>query len=497
MNDQEKTKEELQEELHQLQLQHDLLKTACIEKPYDSLHLLKAGIDSPPDMIILFIDKQYRYQYFNSYHKEVMISAYGVDVQLGMNILNCITNVNDRRKAQINYNRALAGESHTTVEEYGEIERAYWETRYNPILNENNETIGATAFSTNITEKKKAENLLKESSRRFKIAIDNFPYEFVILDPQFKILYLNKLALQRFQKSFGEVVGSFLNDMENKELVNQCLSLQKEITISKKPVSKNIETGISELKQFAKITYIPLLDEEGLIREIFRISIDLTNIRKTETQLRALSNQLEKSREEERHRISRDIHDDLGQILTALKIDLGSLHKHPPTKEELPDLLEPIISLVDSAIDSARRVSFELRPGILDQTGLIPAMAWLINELKKRQKIEFEVEFPDDILVPIDIEKSVTVYRIFQEILTNISRHAYATKVTVILNIESELIKLEVSDNGGGFNLDTHAESLGLLGMKERAKIQNGTLEVKSGLEEGTTITLSIPVITT
>lgn len=459
--------------------------------------LLRAGIDSFQDMIVLFIDKNYNYLYFNTYHEKSMLAAYGTYPELGTCILDYTTNDRDRAKIKAYYDRALAGESHTSVEEFGELERAIYETRYNPIRNEDGLVIGVSAISTDVTSRIKSENLLHESSRRFRIAIDNFPYEFMILDPSFNVLYLNKLALSRLEKPFADVVGRLLNEIDEPEIVSKSISLQGKVVSGKMPISKNIETGLTENRQVYKITYVPVLDTSGEIKEIFRISIDLTNIRKTETQLRALSNQLEKSREEERHRISRDIHDDLGQILTALKIDLASLQKHPATKDELPDLLEPMISLVDSAIDSARRVSFELRPGILDQTGLIPAMEWLINELKKRQKIEFEVVFPHDILVQIDIEKSVTVYRIFQEILTNISRHSNANKVNVILNIESELIHLEVSDNGSGFNLETSAESLGLLGMKERARIQNGTLEVQTGLKEGTTIILNMPVINT
>jgi PAS domain S-box-containing protein len=132
--------------------------------------LLHASIESPKDMIVLSINNHYEYLTFNTFHKEVMKQAYGKDVKNGMNLLDCITNDDDRRKAKVNYDRALAGESHITIEEYGDLNRYYYETRYNPIINDKKEVIGATAFSANITERKKAEDYLRESERKLREA---------------------------------------------------------------------------------------------------------------------------------------------------------------------------------------------------------------------------------------------------------------------------------------------------------------------------------------
>ena len=123
------------------------------DKIKDTQILLQACIESPKDMIVLEIDNNFQYLNFNSYHKNVMALAYGVDVEIGMNLLDCITNEDDRKKSKINYDRALDGENHITIEEYGDFERYYYETRYNPIFNDKNEIIGATAFSANITER--------------------------------------------------------------------------------------------------------------------------------------------------------------------------------------------------------------------------------------------------------------------------------------------------------------------------------------------------------
>lgn len=133
--------------------------------------LLRSSIESPREMIILSIDRQYRYLYFNDWHREVMRAAYGKDVRIGMNLLECVTNEDDRRKARLNYDRALAGEAHSTVEEYGDLDRSYYETFYSPIVDDKGEIIGATAFARNVTDRKRAEKALKETIRQKEVLL--------------------------------------------------------------------------------------------------------------------------------------------------------------------------------------------------------------------------------------------------------------------------------------------------------------------------------------
>ncbi len=156
------------------------IKAACriisAEKKIRSDHiLLQACLDSPEDMMILALDRRYNYLTFNAFHQRTMLQSYGVKVKLGMNILECITNKEDIIRAKANYDRALAGESHHTIEEYGELNRQYYETRFNPVYNEQKEIIGVTAFANNVSEKNLMEESLRKSEEKFRKAFITSP----------------------------------------------------------------------------------------------------------------------------------------------------------------------------------------------------------------------------------------------------------------------------------------------------------------------------------
>jgi PAS domain S-box-containing protein len=141
----------------------------------DDKILLKALLDSPKDVIILAIDRQYNYLAFNEYHKEVMLHTYGIEIKPGMNLIDCISNKDDKIKSKINFIKAFAGESHITIEEFGDLDRQYYETRYNPIYNELNEIIGVTSFSLKVTERKRTEEALIKSEEKFRKAFLTSP----------------------------------------------------------------------------------------------------------------------------------------------------------------------------------------------------------------------------------------------------------------------------------------------------------------------------------
>ena len=220
-------------------------------------------------------------------------------------------------------------------------------------------------------------------------------------------------------------------------------------------------------------------------------------LRESHEQLRALSVYLQTVREEERTRIAREVHDELGQALTGCKLDLSWIAGKLP--RDLKPLLEKTRTLsahIDSTIQMVRRIATELRPGILDHLGLGAALEWQANEFQTRTGIKCDVHanLGDPALNP---ELNTTFFRIFQETLTNVIRHAGATQVHVSLKERDGRIILEVKDNGRGISREeiSNTRSMGLLGMRERAGLLGGTFKIgcmPGG--KGTRLTVSIPV---
>ena len=214
-------------------------------------------------------------------------------------------------------------------------------------------------------------------------------------------------------------------------------------------------------------------------------------------QLRDLTAYLQTAREEERTRIAREIHDELGQTLTALKFDLSWLTKRLP--RDNPDLAERaavMSGLIDETIHTVRRVATELRPGLLDDLGLAAALEWQAQEFAERTGIACELRLGDED-VAIERNLATAVFRIFQETLTNIARHAAASKVQVEMERTAGELLLVVQDDGLGIAEEQAADhkSLGLMGMRERARALGGEVAFYGTPGEGTTVILRMPLV--
>ncbi len=211
-------------------------------------------------------------------------------------------------------------------------------------------------------------------------------------------------------------------------------------------------------------------------------------------QLRELSLRLESIREEERTEIARDIHDDLGQSLTALKLDISSI-KNNTKDNDLINKAVSMLALVDSTIKTVQKVAARLRPGILDDLGLISAMEWQLEEFQTRTGIKCKFKH-DDIDMTHDSERSTTLFRIFQELLTNIVRHAKATKVMVRLSVNDEILTLNVRDDGIGISEKNKkdSKSYGIMGINERLIPWNGKFEITGKKGKGTIATVTLPL---
>jgi two-component system sensor histidine kinase UhpB len=216
----------------------------------------------------------------------------------------------------------------------------------------------------------------------------------------------------------------------------------------------------------------------------------------TTEQLRNLSSHLQSVREEERTNIAREIHDELGQVLTVLKIQVTLLSKELKKDQfNLRERLESVARLLEETVESVQRITSELRPGILDELGLVPAIEWQAQEFNNRTNIDIEYNLPKEEII-LDQSKATAVFRIFQEALTNIARHANASKVKIDLEQSDGNLKLKVTDNGKGItqNQINNPKSFGILGMKERALVFGGTVTIKSTMDIGSIVELGIPL---
>jgi PAS domain S-box-containing protein len=217
-------------------------------------------------------------------------------------------------------------------------------------------------------------------------------------------------------------------------------------------------------------------------------------------QLQALTARLQSGREEERANVARDIHDDLGQVLTAIKMNLDWLERSLDERGEgtsLNPLLERVVEsaeMTESAMKSVQRIATDLRPGALDHLGLADALRQEANRFQQRGGVTCELDLP---LEPLNLPKQVAtaVFRVFQEALTNIGRHANATAVRIRLSADAEQLVLQVEDNGQGIRPEatSDARSLGLQGMRERASVLGGEVTVSPITPSGTRVVLRLP----
>ena len=254
-------------------------------------------------------------------------------------------------------------------------------------------------------------------------------------------------------------------------------------------------------------TAAPIRNEAGEVIGQVVVFRDISERRQREDelnrsrdQLRLLAAHLEGVREDERTRIAREVHDQLGQMLTGLRMDVAWIEKRVETLDNaaarapLNTKLTSMYTLLDEMVKTVRRISAELRPGVLDDLGLVPALEWQAREWQERTGIECAVTSEVG-AIQIGREPGTALFRIFQETLTNVARHAGATKVTSSLRYEDGAILMEIRDNGRGVTADEvrHSKSLGLLGMRERAKMLDGEFRIAGEPAHGTTVTVRIP----
>lgn len=331
------------------------------------------------------------------------------------------------------------------------------------------------------------ETILKDSLNRIEES-------FISLNNNWEYTYLNNAALTTHPQGIENVLGKTIWEIHPELLETPFetaykLALQNQQTGSIEnyyaPMNKYFFGKIYPSEKGLTIIYSDISDKK-------RMENDLEE---SYQNIRQLNNYLQTIREEERGNIAREIHDELGQQLTALKMDTYWLSKKLDSQNETISLkINEMLDLIDQTIKTIRRIATDLRPGILDDLGLIPALDWLSSETMKRSgiNITFETSLEQ---IYLNKSHSIGIFRIYQESLTNILRYANTQLVNSYLYIENQNIVLKIVDYGVGFSMDEikHKSSFGLSSMKERALMMDGHLEITSTPGKGTIIKLILP----
>jgi PAS domain S-box-containing protein len=365
-------------------------------------------------------------------------------------------------------------------------------------------TIG---IGVDITERKRAEAALRESEQRFRQIAENIREVFWINDPrEQRVLYVSPAYEQIWGRSPETIyrdIRCFAGFIHPDDRRRALAAFERQIRNGER-----FQEEYRILRPDGAVRWIwdrsfPILDEAGAVYRFVGIAEDITDrklveqeLQRSFEQLRALAAGLEKVREEERTRVAREIHDELGQALTAIKIELSWLGRRNPADGQQAKRVDSILALVDDTIGSVRRISTELRPGVLDDLGLVAAIEWASRDFERRTGTTCVLDLPETNL-RADRETATAIFRIFQETLTNVARHAQASRVRIRMREEQRMLLLEIQDNGIGFDKEesgSHSVSLGILGMRERALLAGGTLDFESAPGQGVTVRVRIPV---
>ncbi len=345
-----------------------------------------------------------------------------------------------------------------------------------------------------LTERRRVEEELQTEQNKLKAILDALPAGVCIVNRDHEIEYLNSSLI----KEFGHIEGQFCHDYFQGRF-HSCPNCQMDDVLSGKSVTREYHS--EKTGKIYETFETPLRNRNGSV-SLLVIVHDVTERKTAEDELRisrermrALSVHLQRAREEERTAISREIHDELGQVLATVQLGVTSLADDYHDHRHLVDKIAEMEKMLAGAIKSVQRISAQLRPAILDELGLSEAIEWQADEFRKNTGIDCTSD-----LLPLETEigkdVATAIFRIFQEALTNVMRHSGATSVKVSLAERGRRIVLVVEDNGCGVAPERvrNNSSLGITGMRERANALGGRVTVRSLQEGGTVVMAHIPI---
>jgi PAS domain S-box-containing protein len=373
--------------------------------------------------------------------------------------------------------------------------------------------VRSLAVSIDVTERKKAEEALKHAQeelsryaqdlerqvrKRTREITSIFKYTPAVVflkDAQGHYLMVNPRFEELFNLRLEDAKGKTDHELFPREVADQLRAHDQRVLKEEQPYQVEEQVYHRDgVRTYLSVKF-PLYDEFGLVSGLCGISADITTIKKAQEQLKRLSGSIMANQENERTVLARELHDELGQLLTALQMDCTWLRDRlQGVDPKAGERALTMSALIDRTIEEVRSLAVRLRPGVLDRLGLVDALEWFTSDFERRTGITCIFEHNQ---VPGLKDKVATAaYRIAQEALTNVVRHAQASCVNVVLQRQNGTLALAVSDNGQGFNPAglSDREGLGLLGMRERASLVGGDLEVNSEVGQGTRVYFKVPI---
>jgi len=371
-----------------------------------------------------------------------------------------------------------------------------------PILAAKGKVIGVVLIFRDVAERRQEQIAIAEQAALLELTQDSV----FVIDMEGAVLFWSRGAEVMFGYTKAQAAGKIAHELLRTEFLYPFAEIIAELLRVGHWEGDLIKTAQDGRRVVVTGRWALQWGKRGHAPRVLVINSDITERKRGEEslvlqreQLRALAERLQWVREEDRKRVARDLHDEIGQILTAIKMDMTWIIRHLPQSEvEVLARVKESIPLIDDGVKSVRAICSGLRPGVLDDLGLAAAIEWQATDFASRNGVQCQVSVPP-VDLHLDGDRATATFRIFQECLTNVIRHAQAKSVRVALCQEEESILLVVEDDGIGFSesgLSNTLGSLGLLGMKERAQFCGGDVHISSSPGNGTTVTVRVPVDT-
>jgi len=353
-------------------------------------------------------------------------------------------------------------------------------------------------IDVDLSERKEAEEALRESEERYRSLFEIAPVGIFLLDMRGNIVAANEKGSSIYGYSIEKILKRRVSDIVPKDISGNFPSLVKNVKkegllfFESRGKKKNGRAFPVELS-------VSLFRWKG--QEYLQVLVnDITEQKQAEEaeHLKKLSDALMRFQEEERKRIARELHDHVGQDLATIKIGLAMIKRsYPDLEKDIVEEIDESILTAEKIINDVRRISSELRPESLDRIGLVPSLEHATAYLSERSGVEIELKCVG-MNKRLEPDHEITIYRIIQEALTNVIKHARAGKAKVKLERKGDAIRLKIKDDGRGFSPEREKKrgGLGLLGIRERAVSAGGNFQIKSSPGKGTTLSISLPLRT-